>query len=345
MDNQNETKNGTHDPVHGDAHGDPEEALLAEVAQRITAQLAETLLKDLRDLLTESFDVESVAGMVEQLDFQDRLTTQMTQALREQRNRYRQLISNVSATQRLLRETRLDLELVKRALVAQGQTGVVARPQLEHALTVELFPPEIPAHGAGIRVRRPDASTRPVSVSCESRLPICKAACCRLFDVYLTPQEVRSERYGWDAKSPYALRRERAGCTHLISGSCQCTVYSERPLSCSTYSCKEDRRVWKDYERKILTPELARRLETLQTQTDPASTGPSADLGSAETPEQRPASAVSEDAKRFTAANDSLEGARTPTPESSPPDFSELAEALARPPRWRFRPTDEDADK
>jgi len=52
------------------------------------------------------------------------------------------------------------------------------------------------------------------------------------------------------------LRHERDGyCSHLdrdAGGGCQ--LYGRRPYVCRTFDCREDRRVWIDFDRKEPAP-------------------------------------------------------------------------------------------
>jgi Fe-S-cluster containining protein len=45
------------------------------------------------------------------------------------------------------------------------------------------------------------------------------------------------------------LHRDGA-CTHREGHFC--SVYDNRPAVCRTYDCRRDKRIWSDYERRIL---------------------------------------------------------------------------------------------
>lgn len=93
-------------------------------------------------------------------------------------------------------------------------------------------------------------------IDCENRIPLCKAACCRL-SVFLTRDDVAEGVLRWEMADPYVLARARDGyCAHMNVGTCQCTVYEKRPLTCRTYDCRQDKRIWLDFEARIPQPLL-----------------------------------------------------------------------------------------
>jgi hypothetical protein len=93
-------------------------------------------------------------------------------------------------------------------------------------------------------------------VDCENRIHLCRAACCR-FRVGLSSEDIKEGILKWDTAQPYALAKKANGsCVHLDDGSCACTVYAERPIPCRGYSCKDDKRIWLDFERRIPQPLL-----------------------------------------------------------------------------------------
>jgi len=105
-----------------------------------------------------------------------------------------------------------------------------------------------------IRVDDEAADTAPVEVDCQARLPVCKAVCCRL-DFALSVAEVEGGPAKWDLGRPYFIRRTSDGrCTHHDdSGACQ--IYAQRPGVCRRYTCANDPRIWKDFDRWELNTE------------------------------------------------------------------------------------------
>jgi hypothetical protein len=95
-----------------------------------------------------------------------------------------------------------------------------------------------------------------VQIDCESRLPFCQAACCRL-QFALSRQDVEEGVLTWDFARPYMIKQSQDGyCVHLDRQGCRCSVYAHRPVPCRAYDCRNDQRIWVDFERKIVNPEL-----------------------------------------------------------------------------------------
>jgi Fe-S-cluster containining protein len=108
----------------------------------------------------------------------------------------------------------------------------------------------------GVMVRQ-DPALPPVApdINCAERLPICQAACCRL-SFALSVAELEEGKIRWDLGRPYLIRHDAQGrCVHLQAGSCGCSVYEDRPRVCKVYSCREDRRIWTDFEGMVLNTE------------------------------------------------------------------------------------------
>ena len=57
---------------------------------------------------------------------------------------------------------------------------------------------------------------------------------------------------GW-AKQPDG-RQPMLECTAFDTKTLRCGVYETRPEHCRTYDCREDARVWIDYEKRIPAP-------------------------------------------------------------------------------------------
>jgi len=97
-----------------------------------------------------------------------------------------------------------------------------------------------------------------VQIDCENRLPLCRAACCRL-GFALSVQDVEEGVVKWDLARPYMVRRGQDGyCHHLDRGRNRCGVYDHRPIVCRGYDCRKDKRIWADFEKRALCPDLGR---------------------------------------------------------------------------------------
>jgi Fe-S-cluster containining protein len=93
-------------------------------------------------------------------------------------------------------------------------------------------------------------------IDCKSRIALCKSSCCRL-PFALSKQDVREGIVKWDLGQPYMNAREADGyCTHLNRCSGGCAVYSSRPIPCRGYDCRNDKRIWIDFEKREINPRI-----------------------------------------------------------------------------------------
>ncbi|MBX3159321.1 MAG: YkgJ family cysteine cluster protein [Deltaproteobacteria bacterium] len=93
-----------------------------------------------------------------------------------------------------------------------------------------------------------------VRIDCDSRQHACQSACCRLYRVNLTAEEVREGQVFWDLAVPYALpRRPNGDCVYLDPTTIKCTIWAQRPSVCRQYSCDKDDQVWADFNGIIST--------------------------------------------------------------------------------------------
>ncbi len=100
-------------------------------------------------------------------------------------------------------------------------------------------------------------------VDCESRLDICKAICCK-FPFALSKQDVEEGIIRWEFGRPYLIAHGDDGyCVHLERDTCKCTVREHRTVPCRGFDCRDNEkwRVWVDYEKKIINPELMGKIE------------------------------------------------------------------------------------
>ena len=98
--------------------------------------------------------------------------------------------------------------------------------------------------------------TGTAEIDCENYVHFCKAACCRM-SFALSQQDVEEGLIKWDLGRPYLIAQKAEGyCRHLDRGTCRCTVHRQRPLPCRGYDCRNDKRVWLDFDNKIINSEL-----------------------------------------------------------------------------------------
>jgi Fe-S-cluster containining protein len=92
-------------------------------------------------------------------------------------------------------------------------------------------------------------------VDCGARMHICEAVCCKL-KFALTSDEIEVGVVKWDIGHPYIIRQNSTGyCCHNDSASNGCTIYADRPSLCRRYSCKNDARIWTDFDNMVLNRE------------------------------------------------------------------------------------------
>jgi len=101
-----------------------------------------------------------------------------------------------------------------------------------------------------------------VNIDCASRVHLCHAACCRM-SFALSQQDVEEGVVKWDLGRPYLIAQDSDGyCRHLDRESNSCTVRKQRPLPCRGYDCRQDKRVWVDFEKRIINPQLEELFQT-----------------------------------------------------------------------------------
>ena len=153
------------------------------------------------------------------------------------------------------------------ALAAEAK-GDTAR-KLEYLLDALIMRGQLPASFKVVVAKiRADPNQRKVRLSvitdkyevdspdvpCAELIPLCGARCCG-FVVLLSEQDVLERKLPFRIDDPYLLPRdpETKRCTCMAADGA-CTVYDARPGTCRTYDCREDPRVWIDYEKRIPAP-------------------------------------------------------------------------------------------
>lgn len=92
-------------------------------------------------------------------------------------------------------------------------------------------------------------------IDCKSRLDLCKGHCCKL-TFPLSFQDLDEGILKWYYSKPYLIRQNDNGyCVHHDCDSRLCRIYENRPAICRTYDCRNDKRIWIDFERRIPAPE------------------------------------------------------------------------------------------
>ncbi len=105
--------------------------------------------------------------------------------------------------------------------------------------------------GIAVRVER---DVEEPDIDCEARLPICKAACCRLHFALSVEEVERGGPLRWELGHPYFNRHNADGYCHQWDDGCG--IYDERPSVCRSYTCAGDDRIWKDFDAMELNHEF-----------------------------------------------------------------------------------------
>lgn len=93
-----------------------------------------------------------------------------------------------------------------------------------------------------------------IQIDCDARIPLCHARCCT-FKFYLTKQDLEEGVARWDYGNPYWIDQRTDGyCVHCAPESKACQIHAQRPHTCRKYDCRNDKRVWIDFEKRIPAP-------------------------------------------------------------------------------------------
>jgi prolipoprotein diacylglyceryltransferase/Fe-S-cluster containining protein len=157
------------------------------------------------------------------------------------------------------------IRLVSAVEAATGlleERGLIDRGVLEQrtAEAAERVGCDFAASGLGVRVDPSTASkydaSATVGVDCENRLHLCHAACCKLHFA-LSREDLQEGTIRWDFGNPYLIAQGEDGwCVHLDRRTRACGAYAARPRMCRTYDCSKDPRIWLDFERRIVNPQI-----------------------------------------------------------------------------------------
>lgn len=98
------------------------------------------------------------------------------------------------------------------------------------------------------------ADAKGIDVDCASLLPLCHARCCT-FKFYLTKQDLDEGVARWDYGNPYWIRQgDDSYCVHCDPSTRGCTIYADRPHVCRRFDCRQDKRIWLDFEKRVVAP-------------------------------------------------------------------------------------------
>ncbi len=90
-------------------------------------------------------------------------------------------------------------------------------------------------------------------IPCTELMHLCKARCCTL-TFPLSSQDLDEGIIRWDYGQPYMIRQRASDgyCVHNAPDTHGCTVHANRPLTCRRYDCRDDKRIWADFENRVV---------------------------------------------------------------------------------------------
>jgi hypothetical protein len=165
--------------------------------------------------------------------------------------------ANVNSSQ-LLEVSAFSYALIE-LLAERGLITVEELDEKKNQITKRLAE-KFAAKGMGVALtaeeKGDDGASLNAEIDCENRLHLCHAACCRL-RFALTVRDVEEGRVKWNLGQPYMIRQGDDGyCHHLDRPSQRCGIYEDRPFVCRAYDCRQDQRIWEDFEKRVINPEL-----------------------------------------------------------------------------------------
>ena len=145
-----------------------------------------------------------------------------------------------------------------------NERGFISIQELDERKKVvaERLVAQLKEKGLGVMLQDPEEDKYnfkgETKIDCENRVHLCHATCCRL-RFALSKQDVYEGIIKWDLGRPYLIAQDKDGyCTHFERGTCRCTVRQHRPVPCRGYDCRNDKRIWLDFEKRIVNPNIHR---------------------------------------------------------------------------------------
>lgn len=98
------------------------------------------------------------------------------------------------------------------------------------------------------------SDSQSVLLDCPGLIPLCHGRCCT-FRFYLSKQDLEEGAALWDYGNPYWIRQTDDGfCVHSDPATRLCKIHTNRPHICRKYDCRNDKRIWLDFEKRIPAP-------------------------------------------------------------------------------------------
>jgi Fe-S-cluster containining protein len=146
---------------------------------------------------------------------------------------YVQALADVLVAKGIVKEEELDAPLAR----AREEIAKVPTPQVRLADIGDKY-----------------AEGETVDIDCASLIPLCHGRCCTL-RFFLTKQDLEEGVARWDYGNPYWIKQGADGyCTHSEPTTRACRIHAARPHICRKYDCRNDKRIWLDFAKRIPAP-------------------------------------------------------------------------------------------
>lgn len=158
-------------------------------------------------------------------------------------------------------EASANLYALVELLIAKGVIGIEELDQrrrgVENRLTKSFQEAEI-----GVAIQTPEidkyALAEEPKVNCSERYHACKSVCCKL--VFSLAWQDIQEGIRWNVGRPFICAKGADGyCVYLNRDNHRCRIYDIRPAACRAFDCSGDGRIWLDFEKMVINPELFQR--------------------------------------------------------------------------------------
>ena len=145
-----------------------------------------------------------------------------------------------------------------------GEKGLISIEELDERKKAvgERLSAQLKEKGLGVMLQETEEDKYTfkgeAKIDCENRISLCHATCCRL-RFALSKLDIHEGIVRWNLGQPYLIAHGKDGyCTHIEEGTCRCTIRENRPLPCRGYDCRSDKRIWIDFENRIVNPNINR---------------------------------------------------------------------------------------
>ena len=141
-----------------------------------------------------------------------------------------------------------------------SERGIITIDELDarQAVVAQRLTEQFRREGDGAMFQDPEydkyAFEHAAEFDCAGRVHLCQATCCRL-PFALSHQDVREGIVRWNLGQPYVIDQDGDGyCSHMDRDTCGCTIYAHRPVPCRGFDCRQDARIWLDFEKMVVNP-------------------------------------------------------------------------------------------